>query len=83
MKYPIYSYRDNKVGFGNPICDMNDQSAIRGFSYAVNQNNGLMNFSPKDFDLFKLGEFDSSTGVISSLKVPVLVVSGSSVFSEG
>lgn len=82
MKYPIFSYRDNKVGFGQPITDMNDQSAIRGFSFAINNNTGLMNFSPNDFDLYKIGEFDSEQGIIISFEVPVLIVSGSSVFSK-
>lgn len=82
MKYPIFSYRDNKVGFGQPITDMNDQSAIRGFSYAINNNQGLMNFSPKDFDLYKIGEFDSEKGIILGYKAPELIVSGASVFNE-
>lgn len=81
MKYPIYSYRDLKVGFGAPATDMNDQSAIRGFSYAIN-NPGIMNFSPKDYDLYKIGEFDTEKGIITGFEVPQLVVSGSSVFSE-
>lgn len=79
MKTPIYSYRDNKVGFGLPIFEMNDQSAIRGFAYRVNAVEGIMNFKPGDFDLYKIGEFDSELGVLIPESVPVLVVSGSSV----
>ena len=82
MKYPMYSYRDVKVGFGSPICDMSDQSAVRGFAYAINNKDGMMNFSPKDFDLYKVGMFDTEKGVIVPEKVPVLVVSGMSVFEE-
>lgn len=82
MKYPVYSYRDLKVGFGQPVVDMNDQSAIRGFSFAVNQNSNIMNFSPKDYDLYRIGEFDSEKGILISEKVPVLVVSGVSVLNE-
>ena len=35
MKYPVYSYRDQKVGFGQPIVDQSDAAAIRGFSFAL------------------------------------------------
>lgn len=82
MKYPIYTYRDTKVGFLMPQCDQNDGTAIRGFSYAVNNNEGMMNFSPKDFDLYKIGEFDTDTGVIIPEATPILVCSGSSVIGE-
>lgn len=76
MKYPVYSYRDLKVAFGQPIVEMNDQTAIRGFAYAINQNQGLMNFSPKDYDLYRIGEFDAEKGILIPEKVPVLVMSG-------
>lgn len=79
MKYPVYSYRDQKVGFMPPQCDQSDQSAVRGFSYAINGNNGMMHFSPKDFDLYKVGEFDTDNGTIEPC-TPVLIASGSSVF---
>lgn len=81
MKYPIYCYRDVKVGFMPPQCDQNDATAIRGFSYAVNGNDGMMNFSPKDFDLYRIGEFDTETGSIMS-EIPTLVVTGISVFGD-
>lgn len=78
MKCPIYTYRDNKTGFGTPVFEMNDQSAIRGFSYRINSP-GLMNFAAADFDLYKIGVFDSDKGTIVAEPVPVLIVSGSSV----
>lgn len=81
MKYPMYSYRDSKVGFMPPQCDQSDAAAIRGFSYAVNGNNGMMGFAPQDFDLYKVGEFDTDKGTIK-IMTPVLVVSGMSVFNE-
>mgnify|MGYP007107954465 CR=1 FL=1 len=31
----IYAIRDLKTNYGNPICDMNDESAKRGFMMAV------------------------------------------------
>ena len=81
MKYPLYCIRDVKVGFLAPQADQSDQSAIRSFSFAVNGNDGIMNFSPKDFDLYKVGEFDSEDGSIISC-VPDLVCSGVDVFGD-
>ena len=81
MKYGIYSYRDVKAGFMPPQADANDFTAKRGFAYAVNNNN-IMNFSPKDYDLYKVGEFDVDNGIIIGFKVPELICSGVSVLSE-
>lgn len=79
MIYPIFSYRDTKVGFLTPQCDQSEASAIRGFSFAINSKDGIMNFSPKDFDLFKVGEFNTETGEIVSC-MPKLIASGTGVF---
>lgn len=82
MKYPVYSIRDQKVGFQPQlIVEQSDQSAIRGFSYAINGNEGLMNYSPSDFDLFRVGEFDTETGEFVAV-TPVNVCSGISVYGE-
>lgn len=82
MKTKLYSYRDNLVGFGPVMVENNEQTAVRGFSYAVNNASGMMGFSPKDYDLFYIGEFDTDTGVIVSAPVPALVVNGSSVYGD-
>lgn len=78
MKYPIYSIKDNKVGFMMPQADQNDASAIRGFSFAINNSDSIMGFSPNDYDLYKIGEFDSDKGKLIT-QVPDLIVSGSSL----
>lgn len=75
MKYPIYSIRDLKVGFGFPQCDQSDQTAIRGFSFAVNTGDGMMGYQPKDYDLYKIGEFDTEKGTIEGI-IPELVANG-------
>lgn len=83
MKYPIYAVRDIHVGFNAPMTDINDQVAIRNFTYAINNpGNEVMNFAPKDYDLYRLGEFDTESGHIVVENVPVLIVTGSSVFGS-
>ena len=49
MKYGIYSIRDASAHvFTAPTIDLTDESAIRGFSQAVNNKDSVMNFCPAD-----------------------------------
>ncbi len=82
MIFPVYSYRDKETGFGSPIVESNDNTARRGFSMQMNNPNSLMNFSPADFDLYKIGTFDPDTGKLASDGVPVLICSGASVIGD-
>lgn len=79
MKLYIYCVRDNKTSFMTPTVDQNDGSAMRNFSYAVEHTEGILSASRQDFDLYKLGSFDSDSGRIKPLTVPELIMSGSSV----
>ena len=79
MKYPMFSIKDDKTGFSCPTCDQSEASAVRNFSFAVNNSDTVMGFAPKDYDLYKVGEFDTDSGKIRTF-VPEFVVSGSSVF---
>lgn len=62
MKYGVYSYRDNKTSFGQIWYDHNDEAAKRGFAMMMNTPSGIMGFAPADFDLFRIGTFDSDNG---------------------
>lgn len=81
MKGVIYCYRDVENGFTTLYVDTNDNSAMRGFAYAVNRE-GLMNFRPNDYALYRLGMFDSDTGEITVEKLQMLC-SGGSVIDRG
>lgn len=54
--------------------------AIRGFSDTVNnsdpQRQSDMSNHPDDFELYKLGEFDVDTGLLTALPAPELLVRG-------
>lgn len=76
MIYNVYSIRDEKVAFQNVFHDVNDESALRGFSYAVN-NGGLINYAPADFSLYRVGTFDSESGAIAPVSPLVLIAHGS------
>ena len=79
MKYPVYSIRDVKVGFMAPRVEQSDQTMIRAFSYELNARDGIMNFAPKDFDLYKIAEFEQESGSLISC-TPTLIVNGQSVY---
>lgn len=75
--YNLYSVRDVNVGWNQPFCETSDSVAKRGFAYAMN-NNDIMGFVPQDFDLYRVGEFDPETGVISD-ELPILICHGTEV----
>ena len=75
MIWPIYSIRDNAAAsFGMPIVEQNELTAVRGFRFSLS-GQGTMGFAPEDYDLYKIGEFDSEKGEVKS-QIPVLVISG-------
>lgn len=80
MKLCLYSMRDLKGGFTPPNADVNDATALRNFAFAVNNSDSVMNFQPQDFQLFKVGEFDSEIGIVFSIDPPVLIADGNSVY---
>lgn len=79
MIYPIYSIRDVHTGFLAPQVDTNDAAAIRNFEHAITQTEGLMHSHPKDFDLFKIGSFDTENGQLDLIWPLVLIMEGASV----
>lgn len=64
MKYAVYSIRDVHTGFMSPTIEQNDACAMRNFRHAVMNSATLMSSHPKDYSLYKVGEFDSETGRI-------------------
>lgn len=79
MNFGVYSIEDIKTGFITPTCDNNDASAIRNFSSAVMQSDGILFTHAEDFRLFKIGEFDSDTGSILPVVPIVHLADGSDV----
>lgn len=78
MKIGVYSMRDQLSGFLTPTFELNDQIAIRNFSYAIKKPDTLLFASAKDFDLIKIGEFDSDTGELTPIS-PTVVCQGISL----
>lgn len=78
--YPVYAVRDLKAdGFGTPMIYVNENVAKRDFDYRIHNDNS-MGFSPNDYDLYHIGSFNSRTGVIEGLDMPVLIINGGQIF---
>lgn len=78
MKKPVYSIRDARIGFMTPILEENDASAIRGFQNAVITGEGYFARFANEYDLYRVGQFDSESGQFEN-EIPVLLCSGASV----
>lgn len=81
MNMNLYSVRDVNVGFNQPFVEVNDETAIRGFAYAVN-NSDIMGFKPQDFDLYCVGTFDTDCGKIEPMYPAIMVIHGTEVFAK-
>lgn len=80
MIYPVYAIRDSRVGFMTPTLDQNDPAATRNFAHAAMEPSSLMHSHPSDFDLYRVGEFDTDSGEIKPC-VPSHVVSAVEVLN--
>ena len=65
MIYGIYSVKDIKTGYLPPTFDMNDLSAMRNFEHACMNEDSLFFTHPADYQLYKVGSFDTETGSIT------------------
>ncbi len=82
MIYGLYSIRDAKTAFMPLTVDVNDASACRNFEHAVRQPESLLYSHPADYALYRVGSFDTDSGVVTSFPVPIQLLDASSCFKE-
>lgn len=83
MIIPVYSLRDKIAdSFQSCSLDTNDFVAKRNFSYAVNNSSELL-FKSKDLELYRVGSFDTTKGVITPQNPIELVCRGDEVMQDG
>lgn len=77
MIYGVYCVKDRLVGWLPPQLDQDDNTAVRNFAMAVKTADpkSLIGFKPKDFDLYKMGTFDSEKGVFDC-GIPEFLIAG-------
>lgn len=76
MTYGLYAILDHKTGFLPVQVDQNDASAARNFAHAIMQTGSILNTHAEDYELYKLGDYDTETGTIICLPVKELVAEG-------
>lgn len=79
MKQVVIAIKDRAAdAFGRPAFVPSVGVAIRSFTDEVNRADpdNQMNSHPDDFDLFELGMYDDSTGVVEMLDSPRLLILG-------
>lgn len=74
----VYAIRDQYTGFLTPTVEGNDASAKRNFEHAMSNPQSLLYTHAKDYDLMRIGTYDTVTGEICGT-LPVVVMSGSDV----
>lgn len=62
MIYGVYSIKDIKSGYLPPTYDMNDLCSQRNFEHACQNPDSLFFTHPSDYQLWKIGTFDTETG---------------------
>lgn len=76
MKFNVYAIRDVKTGFMSPTFEINDAVAMRNFEHAVQNSDSILFSHCKDFDLYKIGTYDSETGKLLPIELPLPICSG-------
>ncbi|AXH77461.1 MAG: nonstructural protein [Microviridae sp.] len=74
-KMRIYSVYDEKAEeFSPPFFQQNDRLAQRMITESCKGNGSMLAAYPEDFKLYRLGEFESSTGEITPEQRPNLLL---------
>lgn len=79
MMLNVYSIRDVRSGFLTPTVEQNDYIAARNFANAIMESHGVLFTHASDFQLFRIGEFDSDKGVLIPAQLHELISDGAEV----
>lgn len=83
MIYGVFAVRDVKTGYLSPTLDVNGDSAIRNFEHAVMRADSLFFTHPSDYSLYRIGDYDSDTGLITPAIPPVHLVDADALLRKG
>lgn len=85
MRYALYAVSDAVSGlFASPFMAMSDADAIRSFKCDYDRALNQAPSSPfamfiGDYNLYCIGSFDASSGLLDPISIPALVLSGRSL----
>lgn len=71
MELQMYTIRDSKAGtYSQPFYAHNKPVAERHLHRMVKDPNSMVCQFPEDYDLYELGTYDDSTGLVKTLDTP-------------
>lgn len=77
MKINLYSVRDNKLGsFFPPIAAESDLQATRRLIIMRKDEQSQIHHFPGDYDMYRIAEMDTDTGVITPTSPVEMIASG-------
>lgn len=78
MRVGLYSIKDSLVGFGYPFIQVSDPVAVRSFAAIAADERGDIYKKPGDYDLYRVGAFDTDTGALVATE-PVFIARAADV----
>ena len=63
----VFAIKDTKSEFWSPFAHFNEQTAQREFALMVNSIDNPVAQNPADYELWQVGSYDTTTGVIEPL----------------
>lgn len=81
MIFGLYSIKDDLTGFKGISIEDNDPVALRNFDYAVHSTE-IIKLNARNYGLYKLGTYDTESGIISSFDSPKLIVTADSIYRK-
>jgi len=83
MTQKVFAIRDQKAEvFNRPFFNKTHGEAERNFRELVNDKENLVGKYPEDYDLYYLGDYDDSTGLIKTLDTPQHIIKAIQVKSN-
>lgn len=83
MKYLVYAIKDTASGsFSPPFYQQTHGLAERAFKDAANDPQSSINRHPHDYHLFHLGNWDTESGLFTSLPAPEHMQDAMSVLAK-
>lgn len=75
MTLKVYSIRDQKgENYNSPFYKQTHGEAERDFRTVVNDDKSMLYKYPEDYDLYYLGEFDTSSGLMKPVDTPLHII---------
>lgn len=83
MKLGMYAIYDKKVGYMIPSFVQNDELSIRNFEIDITSPEArAINVHPEDFNLQKIGTYDTETGSFEPINPIILCDAGAFIRKE-